>query len=51
LVAKGMAANDDGFRPAWHRARDGGEDDGFAEDGAAENVSDLSVSGVHSIMV
>lgn len=35
LVAESVTTNDDGFRPAWDGARDGGEDDGFAEDCAA----------------
>lgn len=36
-----MTANDDGVCPAGDGAGDTVEDDGFAEDGAAEDVTDL----------
>jgi hypothetical protein len=43
LVTKGMAANDDGLLPAGDQARDTGDDNGLAEDGAAQSVSDGAV--------
>lgn len=36
-----MTADDDGVCPTWDGAGDTVEDDGFAEDGAAEDVTDL----------
>jgi hypothetical protein len=45
LVPEGVASDDDGFFPAGHEAWDAGDDDGFAEDGAAEVVADGAVGG------
>lgn len=45
LVAEGVAPDDDGLLPAGHQARDAGNDDGLAEDGAAEVVADGAVGG------
>lgn len=39
----GMAANDDGFLPAWHKARNIVADDGFAEHCATQDVADGAV--------
>lgn len=41
LVAEGVTTDDDGVCPAWDGTGDTVEDDGFAEDGAAEDVTDL----------
>lgn len=41
LIPKRMPANHDRLRPARDGLRDALEDDGFAEDGAAEDVADL----------
>lgn len=43
LVAKGVAADDDGLLPAGDEARDAVDDDGLAEDGAAEGIADGAV--------
>jgi len=43
LVAKGVAADDDGLFPAWDETRDAWDDDGFAEDRAAEMIPDGAV--------
>lgn len=43
LVAKGVTADDDGLLPAGNEAGDAVEDDGLAEDGAAEGVADGAV--------
>jgi hypothetical protein len=43
LVAKGVAADDDGLLPAGDEARDARDDNGLAEDGAAEGVADGAV--------
>jgi hypothetical protein len=45
LVAEGVAADDDGLFPAGDETRDAGDDDGFAEDGAAEDVTDGAIGG------
>jgi hypothetical protein len=41
LVAKRVAADDNGFNPSWHGPRNALEDDRLAEDRAAEDVADL----------
>jgi hypothetical protein len=43
LVAEGVAANHDGLLPAGHQARHFGDDDGLAEDGAAQVVPNGAV--------
>ncbi len=43
LVAVGVAADDDGLRPAGHQARHVLADDGLAEDDAAQDVADGAV--------
>ena len=43
LVAEGVATDHDGLLPAGHQARDFGNNDGLAEDGAAEVVPDGAV--------
>ncbi|AFT99004.1 NADP-dependent isocitrate dehydrogenase [Nocardia brasiliensis ATCC 700358] len=43
LVAERVAADDDRLGPAGHQARDVGDDDRGAEDGAAEDVADGAV--------
>lgn len=43
LVAKGVAADDDGLLPAGDEAGDAVDDDGLAEDGAAEGIADGAV--------
>ena len=43
LVAVGVAADDDGLRPAGHQARHVLADDGLAEDHAAQDVADGAV--------
>lgn len=43
LVAKGVAADDDGLLPAGDEAGDSGDDDGLTEDGTAEGVADGAV--------
>lgn len=40
LIAVGMSTDDDGFRPPRNRLRDLLDHDRFAEDGAAEDVTD-----------
>ena len=40
-----MAADDDGFLPAWYKAGDAIYDNGFAEDGATEDVADCAIGG------
>ena len=45
LVAKGMAADDDGLLPAGDEARDAGDHNGLTEDGAAEDVADGAIGG------
>lgn len=39
----GVPANDDGFGPAWHKARDILADDGLPEHGASQDVPDGAV--------
>lgn len=43
LVTEGVATDDDGLLPARNQARDAGNDNGFAEDGATKNVSNGAV--------
>lgn len=43
LVAKGVTANDDGLLPAGDEAGDAVDDNGLAEDGAAEGIADGAV--------
>lgn len=43
LVAKGVAADDDGLLPAGDEAGNAVDDDGLAEDGAAEGIADGAV--------
>lgn len=43
LVTEGVAANNDGLGPAGHEAGDVGDDDGLAEHGTVENVTDGAV--------
>ncbi len=45
LVPKRMAPDNNRLLPARHEARDAGDDDGLAEDGAAEDVADGAVGG------
>jgi hypothetical protein len=44
LVSKGVTTDDDRLDPAWDRLGDSFDDDGFTEDGAAEDVADLRAS-------
>jgi hypothetical protein len=41
LVSESMTTNDDGLHPTWDGLWDPRQDDGLAEDGATEDVSDL----------
>jgi hypothetical protein len=41
LITEGMSPNDDGLDPAGDGLGDAAEDDGLAEDGPAEDVTDL----------
>lgn len=43
LVAEGVSADDDGVHPSRDGLRDFGKDDGLAEDGASENVTNCPV--------
>lgn len=43
LVAKGVTADDDGLLPAGDEAGNAGNDNGLAEDGSAEGISDGAV--------
>ena len=43
LIAKGMAANDNGFFPAGNQAGNIVADDGLAKDRAANNIADGAV--------
>lgn len=45
LVTKGVSTDDDRLSPPWYGFRNPLENDGFSEDGAAEDVTDLSVRG------
>src|SRR6185312_279144 len=50
LVAVGVAADDDGLRPAWDEARHVAADDGLAEDDAAEDVADRAVGALPHLL-
>ncbi len=43
LVAKSVAPNDDRFLPAWHKAGDAGDDNGFSEDRSTQGVANGSI--------
>ena len=43
LISMGMATNDNGFLPAWHKARNVVADDGFSEHCAAQDVADGAI--------
>ena len=43
LITESVTPDDDGVFPAWDGLRNAAEDDGFTEDGAPKNVSDLVV--------
>lgn len=45
LVAKGVTADDNGLLPAGDEAGDAGDDNGLAEDGTAEGISDGAIGG------
>ena len=43
LVSKGVTTDDDGLLPSWHQSGDSRDDNGLAEDGTSQGISDGAI--------